>query len=117
MSAGRAPYTLSEGLRPSLTLVRKVSKITHLGDTLPCVLGVSYSRSVEMLAEEEQRMYLQRTVRRALRLRLPVTMAGVLLTLLLALAVVGCSFGEGDQKPPRRRRPFGRKFPNLAHLG
>jgi putative effector of murein hydrolase LrgA (UPF0299 family) len=41
-------------------------------------------------------MYPLRMVQHALRLRLPVTtIAVVLLALLLALAVVGCSFGEG----------------------
>src|SRR5215208_5471468 len=42
-------------------------------------------------------------VRQALRIRLPVTFAVVLLALLLALAVVGCSFGEGEPEPPRSR--------------
>src|SRR5215208_6477500 len=53
-------------------------------------------------------MYPLRMVQHALRLRLPVTtIAVVLLALLLALAVVGCSFGEGvtgasqKQKAPK----------------
>jgi hypothetical protein len=43
-------------------------------------------------------MYLQRMVRKAFRLRLPATIAVVLLSILLALAVVGCSLGDGGSE-------------------
>jgi len=64
-------------------------------------------------------MYPLRMVQHALRLRLPVTtIAVVLLALLLALAGVGCSFGEGvtgasqKQKAPKGtfELPNGRSF-------
>jgi putative effector of murein hydrolase LrgA (UPF0299 family) len=49
-------------------------------------------------------MYCQRMVQHALSLRLPVTtIAVVLLALLLALAVVGCSFGEGGSEASQKK--------------
>src|SRR5215204_1150222 len=49
-------------------------------------------------------MYPQRMVQHALRLGLPVTIAVVLLALLLALAVVGCSFGEGGSEASQKKQ-------------
>ena len=61
-------------------------------------------------------MYLQRMGRKTFRLRLPVTFALVLLAILLAFAVAGCSFGNGDPKPPRskRRRTVRSSYPTDA---
>jgi hypothetical protein len=59
------------------------------------LMGLSYTRHMEKLAQERHQMYPQRMVRQALRLNLPVPIAVVLLALLLALAVVGCSSGDG----------------------
>lgn len=43
-------------------------------------------------------------VRKAFRLRLSVTIALVLLAILLALAVVGCSFGDGGSEASQKQK-------------
>jgi hypothetical protein len=49
-------------------------------------------------------MCLQRMVRKTFRLRLPVTIALVLLAILLAFAVVGCSFGDGGSEASQKQK-------------
>ena len=63
-------------------------------------------------------MYLQRMGRKTFRLRLPVTFALVLLAILLAFAVAGCSFGNGGSEASQKQKaPDGTfKLPNGRSL-
>ena len=63
-------------------------------------------------------MYLQRMGRKTFRLRLPVTFAFVLLAILLAFAVAGCSFGDGGSEASQKQKaPEGTfKLPNGRSL-